>query len=516
MLLAASAAHAQTTVTVTWDRNTDSYTAGYRLYYGTASGNYQWSVDAGNQTSAPVSLSSGSAYYMTVRAYNASYEYGPPSNEATINLGGSTTPTAQIQATLQSANTALVSWQTTNATAASINGVAVGASGSQTVTVTATTTFTIVATGASGATAQANATVTLTAPGSPTALIQAALQSANTALVSWQTTNATAVAINGVAVGASGSQTVTATATTTFTIVATGAGGATAQASATVSPTKSEAPPAPTSMTSAVADSRVTLSWSPGSGGTAATEYLLYVSTRPWGQDVVDGSSVGNVLTVAGDLPKGRYYARVRARNAAGASTSSNQVSFIVGKTLASPTGFDAAWSGTTATLTWKAPAADSLEDTPTGYVLEAGTNPGLSDVGAANVGNVTSYSAEITAGTYYVRVRSVNELGSSNVTADIALVAPGAPPAPAALTDTSTTGEATVRLRWAAPEGAAPTGYIVEAGSEPGLSDLARLPVASVTEFSTEAPAGTYYVRVRAVNERGAGPASNEIIVQR
>jgi hypothetical protein len=441
VLLAASAAHAQSTVTVSWDRNTDSYTAGYRLYYGTASGNYEWSLDAGNQTSAPVSLSPGSAYYMTVRAYNASYEYGPPSNEATINLGTSTTPTAQIQATLQSASTALVSWQTTNATAASINGVAVGASGSHTVTVTAMT---------------------------------------------------------------------------TFTIVATGSGGATAQASATVSPTKLQAPPAPTSMTSAIADSRVTLSWSPGSGGTPATEYLLYVSTTPWGQDVVDGSSVGNELTVAGDLPTGRYYARVRARNGAGTSTSSNQVSFIVGKTLASPTGFDATWSGTTATLTWKAPAADSLEDTPTGYVLEAGTNPGLSDVGAANVGNVTSYSAEVTAGTYYVRVRSVNALGSSHVTADIALVAPGAPPAPSALADTSTPGEGTVRLRWAAPDGAPPTGYIVEAGSEPGLSDLARLPVTSLTEFSTEAPAGTYYVRVRAVNERGAGPASNEIIVQR
>ena len=58
--------------------------------------------------------------------------------------------------------------------------------------------------------------------------------------------------------------------------------------------------------------------------------------------------------------------------------------------------------------------------------------------------------------------------------------------------------------------------GYIVEAGSEPGLSNLARLQVANLTEFSTEAPAGAYYVRVRAVNERGAGPASNEILVQR
>ena len=45
---------------------------------------------------------------------------------------------------------------------------------------------------------------------------------------------------------------------------------------------------------------------------------------------------------------------------------------------------------------------------------------------------------------------------------------------------------------------------------------DLAKLRVANVAEFSTQAPPGTYYLRVRAVNERGAGPASNEILVQR
>jgi hypothetical protein len=442
LLLAASTAHAQSTVTVSWDRNTDSYTAGYRLYYGTASGSYQWSLDAGNQTSAPVNLSPGSAYFMTVRAYNSRYEYSPPSSEATINL---TTPT-----------------------------------------------------------------------NAPTARLQAVLQSANSALVSWQTSNASAVSINGVAVAASGSQTVTVTTTTTFTVTATGAGGATARASATVSPTAAQGPPAPNSMTAVVSASRATLNWKPGAGGTPATEYLVYVSTAAGGQNVINGNSVGDVLTVSGSLPNGRYFARVRARNAAGTSTSSNEVSFIVGRTLAAPTDFTVTWSGTTATLRWKATAADSLEDAATGYILEAGSNPGLSDIGAANVGNVTSYSADVSAGVYYARVRAVNANGSSQVTADIPLVAPGAPGAPAALAETSAAGEGTVRLRWTAPDGTAPIGYIVEAGSEPGLSDLARLQVASGTEFSTEAAAGAYFVRVRAVNERGAGPSSNEILVKR
>ena len=67
LLLAAVSAQAQTTVVAAWDRNTDSETAGYRLYYGTGSGSYQWSVDTGNEVSTPVSVAPGSVYYFVVR-----------------------------------------------------------------------------------------------------------------------------------------------------------------------------------------------------------------------------------------------------------------------------------------------------------------------------------------------------------------------------------------------------------------------------------------------------------------
>ena len=456
---------------------------------------------------------------MTVRAYNASYQYGPAverglhqphdddddpdGRDSGVDAVGEHRPRELADHQCVSAN---------------INGTAVGLSGSTTVTVNASTTFTLTATSSTGTTARATATVSPTTATSPTARIQASMQSANTALVSWQTTNATSASINGAAVALSGSRTVTVSASTTFTLTATGAGGATARASATVSPTTSTllAPVAPTNMAAAVSGSRVTLSWRPGTGGGTANEYLLYVSTKSWDSNVIDGRSLGqrphHRRATCRMAATTREFARGTRSNT---STSSNQVEFIVGNTLATPTGFVVTWSGSTATLTWRASAADSLEDTPTGYVLEAGTSPGLADVATVPVGNVTSFSTEIAAGTYYVRVRAVNELGGSHSTTDIALVAPGAPAAPTALSES---GEgSTVSLRWTAPQGsAAPVGYIVEAGSEPGLSDLAKLQVASVTEFSTEAPPGIYYVRVRAVNDRGAGPASNEILVQR
>ena len=56
----------------------------------------------------------------------------------------------------------------------------------------------------------------------------------------------------------------------------------------------------------------------------------------------------------------------------------------------------------------------------------------------------------------------------------------------------------------------------MIEAGSAPGLADLGRFPVGNVLRFSTVAPSGVYYVRVRGVNNRGAGEPSNEIIVRR
>jgi hypothetical protein len=44
----------------------------------------------------------------------------------------------------------------------------------------------------------------------------------------------------------------------------------------------------------------------------------------------------------------------------------------------------------------------------------------------------------------------------------------------------------------------------------------LGIIPVGDVLRFSTVAPAGTYYVRVRAANAQGPGASSNEIIVRR
>lgn len=92
-------------------------------------------------------------------------------------------------------------------------------------------------------------------------------------------------------------------------------------------------------------------------------------------------------------------------------------------------------------------------------------------------------------------------------------LVAPR-PAAPVALT--SAVAGATVQLSWAAGVSTATTlGYVVDAGTAPGLANIATFDVGLQTGLSVGAvPSGTYYVRVRAANFAGTSAPSNEVVV--
>ena len=58
-----------------------------------------------------------------------------------------------------------------------------------------------------------------------------------------------------------------------------------------------------------------------------------------------------------------------------------------------------------------------------------------------------------------------------------------------------------------------APTGYVVRAGSGPGLSDAAVLQLpATARSLDVVAPTGTYFVRLAALNGFGASPEAGEL----
>jgi hypothetical protein len=67
MLPAAGAAQ----VTLAWDKNPESDIAGYKVHYGTSTGNYDYSVDVGNYSSCTISgLQEGTIYYFAATAYD--------------------------------------------------------------------------------------------------------------------------------------------------------------------------------------------------------------------------------------------------------------------------------------------------------------------------------------------------------------------------------------------------------------------------------------------------------------
>jgi hypothetical protein len=221
---------------------------------------------------------------------------------------------------------------------------------------------------------------------------------------------------------------------------------------------------------------------------------------------------------VADNVPAGTYFIRVRAKNSAGVSGVSNELVLIVlgtsGCPPAAPTDLVATASGFTVTLRWTAPGSACAA---AGYIIEAGSTPGASNLANFNTGTTaTTFVANgVGAGTYYVRVRGTNSAGTSAPSNEATLIVSGggcsAPPAAPSLLTGSVSGS-TVSLAWTSASGA--TSYIVEAGTGPGLTNVTVSDQGSATTLTANAGDGTYYVRVRAANACGTSAPTNEIVL--
>ncbi len=178
-------------------------------------------------------------------------------------------------------------------------------------------------------------------------------------------------------------------------------------------------PPVPTGLVANAGGLLAAFAWtfSPG-----ATGYLLDAGSSPGAVEVTLplGPAVG-FQTLA---PPGTYYARVRARNACGASAPSNQASVTLAcsPTAGRPSFFIGGKGGGFATFNW----ATALG--ATSYRLQVGTAPGIADIATVDVGTATTVSvplAGVPPRTYYVRVVGVTACGVSAPSSEFALVVP-------------------------------------------------------------------------------------------
>lgn len=273
--------------------------------------------------------------------------------------------------------------------------------------------------------------------------------------------------------------------------------------------------PSPANLRARPAGPATEFTWDPPAQ-TPAGGYVLEAGQGPG--LVTATIPLGAVTHYATVVPPGSYYVRVRTAGAAGGVEEvSNEILVTGGCTAppASPTRFRAALQGAaldSATFAWDAP--DALVST---YTLVAGSAPGRDDIASIPFNGRTtgfSYASAIPPGTYYVRVRASNACGTSPDSAELRLTigAGDLPLAPLGLTTSSAGGVTT--LSWTPVPGV--TGYVLEAGSDIGLSDLAVVPLGPSPTFAVPpVPAGVYLLRVRAVNAAGTSGPSNEFVLR-
>ena len=85
-------------VTLAWDPCNAADLGGYKLYYGTASRNYTFTINAGTQTTLQVTgLNEGTTYYFAATAYTTTGSESDFSTEVSYTAShGPTSPTANI------------------------------------------------------------------------------------------------------------------------------------------------------------------------------------------------------------------------------------------------------------------------------------------------------------------------------------------------------------------------------------------------------------------------------------
>ena len=262
------------------------------------------------------------------------------------------------------------------------------------------------------------------------------------------------------------------------------------------------APSAPTLNAPVVAGPRVTLSWTASPG---ALGYRLAIGMTPGAEDYAQ--VVGYLTSVTFTVPfTGTGYVRAQAFDASGLSAPSNEVVLTVTTMTpvpAAPTDLRAVLIGQNVALSW---AAGQGGGPPLGVLVEAGTAPGLANLGTTALPLSTSVTApNVPPGTYFVRVYAINGSGRSDPSNELQVDMPvgGGCTAPGATTLSVTAGGGAVAMNWAAVGGAA--GY----RSEPHRLGLL---LAALTSSTTRARTAASESRATTASRAGAAVANTQV----
>ncbi|MFG1605008.1 fibronectin type III domain-containing protein [Actinoplanes sp. NPDC049265] len=272
-------------------------------------------------------------------------------------------------------------------------------------------------------------------------------------------------------------------------------GAGPASTSATVTPVLGR-PGAPSGLTVARGDGSLTVTFTPAGGD-------------PTGYQVsVDGGATWTALradgVVAGLTNGTTYVVAVRAVNASGPGPATPGVTVTPATVPAAPTGIVVVYRGTAATVTFTAPASTGGAAI-TGYQVSLDDGATWRPLPVTGTDRLTGTVTGLTAGAdYTVRVRAVNDAGAGPGSDDYAVGrTPAAPTGVRVARDGST-----ATVTFTPPEDETVTGY--EVSFDDGATWATLDGSGLVTDLSDTA---TYVVRVRAVNDFGAGTPSEAVV---
>ena len=261
----------------------------------------------------------------------------------------------------------------------------------------------------------------------------------------------------------------------------------------------------------------LSITWQPPVSGPRATSYLLEAGTAPGQRDIGLIPVATTRFDVAG-VPPGQYVVRLRAVNAAGSGGPSPELRFTVGaSTCTAPPAPPVAPVVTTTADTVAMSWYPSPGPAPLAYTLHAAASAGGPPIASFPLGPNPFFSTNgVPPGAYFLRLSASNDCGTSIETRDVVVRVGGVAGPPAAPTSLTASAPApgTVAISWTAPASGGPvTGYVLEAGSAPGLSDIAVIPLGPTTGLSAAGvPAGTYHLRVRAVGTAGLSAPTGDV----
>lgn len=253
---------------------------------------------------------------------------------------------------------------------------------------------------------------------------------------------------------------------------------------------------------SAIHGNDVTFRWTAAPLGPAPEQFVLTGGAAP-GQVLATLPTGSAYPIVTVKVPPGAYYARIQAVAGGQVSVPSNEVRVFVG--TATPPSPPADLLGTVVgqslALSWRTTFEGAA---PTGMWLDVAGS--VNDRLLIGPGETFSFSP-VPAGSYTLSVRAANDAGTSAPSNRVTLTFPsacsGAPLAPIRFLAYRVGRR--VSVVWdPAASGPAPTAFVLSVTG----SIVAEVPTAERT-VSGEVPAGSYELRVRAVNACGSSPAT-------